>query len=263
VPETVRRQFWEQADKIKLFTVASEGDTVPWELLYPVDEDNDNGFLVEQFPVVRRVYGQGRAKRLPLASAAYVVPPGSPKNAIDEVQAIRDRLGARVADRGVLDQLDQLITLLGSAPNMLHFACHNQFDAAGSVINMAGGPFRPGDLSIAAQKRALASASPLVFFNACRTAGEIPGLVQMMGWAKLFMRAGAGAFIGSLWAVRSSSARTFADAFYRAFVTERVPLGAASLRARQAIADDDGDPTWLAYTVYGNPAATIGEQEGT
>jgi hypothetical protein len=263
VPEAVRRQFWEQTDKINLFTVASEGDTVPWELLYPVDRDNDNGFLVEQFPVVRRVYGQGRAKTLPLASAAYVVPPGSPKNALDEVQAIRDRLGARVADRGVLDQLDQLITLFASAPSVLHFACHNQFDAGGSVVNMAGGPFRPGDLSIAAQKRSLESANPLVFFNACRTAGEIPGLVQMMGWAKLFMRAGAGAFLGSLWAVRSSSARTFADVFYQAFVTERMPLGAASLRARQAVADNDGDPTWLAYTVYGNPAATIGEEKGT
>jgi hypothetical protein len=34
-------------------------DTVPWELLYPVDGDNDKGSLAEQFPVVRRVYGQG------------------------------------------------------------------------------------------------------------------------------------------------------------------------------------------------------------
>jgi hypothetical protein len=263
VPEAVRRQFWEQSDRIRLFTVASDSDTVPWELLYPVDGDNEMGFLVEQFPVVRRVYGQGRVRTLPLASAAYVVPAGSPKNAMDEVQAIRDRLGGRVADHGVLDHLDQLTDLLASAPSVLHFACHNQFDAGGSVVNMADGPFHPDDLSIAVQRRGLAPASPLVFFNACRTAGEIPGLVQMMGWAKQFMGAGAGAFLGSLWAVRSSSARVFADAFYQAFVTEGVPLGAASLQARKAIADDSGDPTWLAYTVYGNPAATIGAKDGT
>jgi hypothetical protein len=263
VPEAIRRQFWGQADKIKSFTVASDMDTVPWELLYPVDGDNDNGFLVEQFPVVRRVYGQGRVRKLPLASAAYVVPAGSPGNALDEVQAVRRRLGAGVADRGVLDQLDRLITLLGNSPSVLHFACHNQFDdATGSVLNMAGGPLHPSDLAMAVQKRGLADASPLVFFNACRTAGEIPGLVQMMGWAKQFMGAGAGAFVGSLWAVRSSSARTFADAFYQAFAVDQVTLGAASLQARRAIADD-GDPTWLAYTVYGNPAATIGEEEST
>jgi CHAT domain-containing protein len=82
--------------------------------------------------------------------------------------------------------------------------------------------------------------------------------MQMTGWAKQFMGAGAGAFIGSLWAIRSSSARTFAETFYQAMVTDGTPLGIASLRARQAIAADGGDPTRLAYTVYGNPSATIG-----
>ena len=81
--------------------------------------------------------------------------------------------------------------------------------------------------------------------------------MQMMGWARQFMGAGAGAFIGSLWAVRSSSAKTFADAFYHELVTKGAPLGVASLHARKAIATDSGDPTWLAYTVYGNPSATI------
>jgi len=39
------------------------------------------------------------------------------------------------------------------------------------------------------------------------------------------------------------------------------PLGTASLQARQAIAADEGDPTWLAYTVYGNPAAAFGSKQ--
>ena len=96
-----------------------------------------------------------------------------------------------------------------------------------------------------------------MFLNGCRTAGEIPGFTQLIGWAKEFMGAGAGAFIGSLWAVRSSSARTFAEEFYNALVRDGEPLGVASLQARQAIAADEGDPTWLAYTVYGNPSASV------
>jgi hypothetical protein len=79
----------------------------------------------------------------------------------------------------------------------------------------------------------------------------------MIGWAGEFMGAGAGAFIGSLWPVRSAAAQTFAAEFYGALVGERKTLGAASLKARQAIAADEGDPTWLAYTVYGNPSATV------
>lgn len=260
VPEAIRRQFWELAGSIRSFTVASDRDTIPWELLYPIDGDNENGFLVEQFPVVRRVYGQPRARRLPLASAAYVVPPHSPKNAREEVELVRARLPG-VADKGVLDRLDQLHDLLEQAPSVLHFACHNEFKAdTGSRIRLNGGPLDPSDLAPAVQRRGLAAASPLVFFNACRTAGEIDGFLQLMGWAKQFMAAGAGAFVGSLWAVRSISASVFADIFYQAFVTQQQPLGRASLLARQAIADDHGDPTWLAYTVYGNPAATIGAE---
>jgi hypothetical protein len=72
VPEAIRRQFWEQAGRIRLFSVASDMDMVPWELLYPIDGSNDAGFLVEQFPVVRRVYGQGRVRRLSMSSAAYI-----------------------------------------------------------------------------------------------------------------------------------------------------------------------------------------------
>jgi hypothetical protein len=258
VPDTIRRQFWEQAGRIKLFTVASDMDTVPWELLYPIDGGNDNGFLVEQFPVVRRVYGQSRARHLALSSAAFVVPPGSPANAMDEVEIVKARLGAAVRHREVCSRLDTLIGLLEDSPSVLHFACHNEFtNRAGSVISLDGGPLRPSDLTPARQARSMASSSPLVFLNACRTAGEVPGLMEMMGWARQFMGAGAGAFIGSLWAVRSSSAKAFADTFYHALVSEAAPLGEASLLARRAIAADAGDPTWLAYTIYGNPSATL------
>jgi hypothetical protein len=45
----------------------------------------------------------------------------------------------------------------------------------------------------------------------------------------------------------------FAEAFYAALVAG-TDLGRASLAARRAT-KDDADPTWLAYTVYGDPAA--------
>ena len=142
--------------------------------------------------------------------------------------------------------------------SVLHFAGHNTFtDESGSLISLDGGPLRPSDLSYARQRHAFESTRPLVFLNGCRTAGEVPGFTQMIGWASEFMGAGAGAFIGSLWAVRSAAAMAFAAEFYRALVRDGETLGLASLRARQAIAADEGDPTWLAYTVYGNPSASI------
>jgi CHAT domain-containing protein len=223
------------------------------------DKHDDKGFLVERFPVVRRVFDQPLALLLPLASVAYVLPLDSPSDAEAEVKAVHARLGSSVTHRGVvLKQADLLDLLENAPPSVLHFACHNEFTSErGSVITMEDGPLTPTDLAIAVQRKALAAVSPLVFLNACRTAAEIEGLSNMTGWATEFMKAGAGVFLGSLWAVRSSTARNFAEAFYDAFVSRRLPLGRASYEARQQIARDDGDPTWLAYSVYGDVRARV------
>jgi hypothetical protein len=100
VPKAVQEQFWAQAGRIKMFTIAADHDVIPWELLYPLNGGNDNGFLAEQFPVVRRAYGTPRVATLAIGSAAYVVPPASPTNALEEVNAIRALLGPGIGDRG-------------------------------------------------------------------------------------------------------------------------------------------------------------------
>ena len=55
-----------------------------------------------------------------------------------------------------------------------------------------------------------------MFLNACRTDGQAPLYTTVEGWAASFLRAGAGAFIGSLWEVVDTSASTYAQEFYRA-----------------------------------------------
>jgi CHAT domain-containing protein len=92
--------------------------------------------------------------------------------------------------------------------------------------------------------------------NACRTDGQAPLYTTVEGWAASFLRAGAGAFIGSLWEVADTSASTYAQEFYRAAIGGAT-LGESARRARDAIRDNPGDPTWLAYTFYGDPAATF------
>ncbi|MFF5254636.1 SCO5717 family growth-regulating ATPase [Streptomyces leeuwenhoekii] len=259
VPQAVQQQFWDEADRITAFTVLGEHDIVPWELLYPLNEGHrDRGFLAEWLPVVRRVFGQDRVRDISLPGVAFVVPPGSPADAGEEVASLRARLGARVADIGVLTERAALTALIeGGHAGLLHFACHNAFTGAGSCVTMADGPFDPIDLASAAQLRTLRTHRPLVFFNACRSAGEIDWFGESLGWAPQFLNAGAGAFVGTLWPVRSRSALEFAEAFYDQLITHGRPLGQASLAARRTMSDlHGGDPTWLAYAVYGSPAAT-------
>ena len=254
VPKSIQEQYWQLRDSITSFTIACEDDTVPWELLYPLTPTDDAGFLVEQFPVLRRIYDQCRTRQVLVGEARYVVPPGSPTNAQDEVDAISRILG-QPTDSTITNLADLLDLLDAGSTGLLHFACHNTFslEAGGSAIKMAGGALVPQLLNSAVGRRCLAARSPLIFVNACRSAGVSAEYTQMMGWASQFMAAGAGAFLGTLWPVRSSRASMFAEAFYAALVAG-ADLGRASLAARQAT-KDDSDPTWLAYTVYGDPTA--------
>jgi hypothetical protein len=256
VPAAVKEQFFEVRDAMSAFTVAAAHDVVPWELLYPLRPGRDDGFLIEQVPVVRRVFDQARSPRIGLSRPRFVVPEGSPADALDEVVAIGARLGAPGGP--VTDELDELLRLIGAGGfGMAHFACHNNYraEAGGSSIRLRNGSFLPVMLAAATVQRSLARDHPLIFINACRSAGEVPQYTEMMGWAKQFMAAGAGAFVGTLWDIRSRRAAAFADGFYQRLTDGRT-LGEAAHETRVEAARDRADPTWLAYSVYGDPAAT-------
>jgi len=98
-----------------------------------------------------------------------------------------------------------------------------------------------------------------VFINACRSAGLAATYNRLDGWASRFLEAGAAAFIGSLWAVSDGTAREFAQEFYGQ-LRAGSSLGQAAIQARQVAASQADDPTWLAYTVYGDPRATISQR---
>lgn len=96
---------------------------------------------------------------------------------------------------------------------------------------------------------------PAFFFNACEVGRQGWALTRIGGWASRLVSCGAGLFVGPLWSVHDSSALTFADAFYHAlFAGETV---AAATRQARAAARKIGDPTYLAYSVYGHPNARL------
>ena len=102
---------------------------------------------------------------------------------------------------------------------------------------------------------------PIVFLNACESGRRSRSFTSMGGFAEAFVGGGAGLFIGTHWSVGDEPARTFVEAFYRAFAQPDtgdapMPLSVAVAKARQA-ARDGGDATWLAYVVYGHPQAVL------
>jgi hypothetical protein len=56
--------------------------------------------------------------------------------------------------------------------------------------------------------------------------------------------------------VRDTTAQLFADAVYKALL-DGVTLGEAIRQARTVAGEVPGDSSWLAYTIYGDPQATL------
>jgi hypothetical protein len=167
VPQVVKEQFWEQRNRILSFNIATDQDIVPWELLYPLSPTEDEGFLVEQFPVMRRVYGQQRVAAISLTPAAFVLTRDAPAEAHAEVSVINQRLRAALGTGNgtLVDGVQGLLELINSGGvGLLHFACHNRFDVsgAGSSVALADGDFTPMMLTSAATGRVMAT-GPLVF----------------------------------------------------------------------------------------------------
>jgi hypothetical protein len=258
VPGQLREQFWDRQHRIRQLTILADKDAVPWELLYPMDPGHDAGFLVEQFPVTRAIFGWRPSRTLRLQPTRFVLPEGSLHEAAVEVEAMRRLLDPGKVPGAVISELTPLTDLISSGKfGLLHFACHNTYEpVAGSSIRLGRVRFTPTLLEVAAIQKALQASAPTVFINACRSAGLAATYNRLDGWASKFLEAGAAAFIGSLWAVSDGASREFAQELYRR-LQQGFTLGDAVMEARQTAAGQPDDPTWLAYSVYGDPRATI------
>jgi TIR domain-containing protein/CHAT domain-containing protein len=262
IPYELQSQFWERQQRITQLTILSDSDPVPWELLYPWDRGRDAGFLVEQFPVTRAIYGRPLQSRLRLHPTRFVVPPGSHAEAQAEAEALARLLGTKLT---TVSDLDPLLKLIEEGDfGLLHFACHNGLDPDNwwSIgLDTLFDLFDSTLLEIAAKKQTLASAAPLVFVNACRSRGRVPSDTRLANLVVPFMRAGAAAFIAPSWEVADSLAQEFAQELYKRLLGGHL-LGKAVMDTRRALADEPGNPGRLAYVVYGNPKASIGTGVG-
>jgi CHAT domain/Protein of unknown function (DUF2934) len=260
-PKRLQVQFRERWDKITRLSIIAKNDLIPWELLYVSDEEGELGYLAQHFPIARLPQG-GVPPGLRLVSADFVRPPkGSPAAAAKEVAAVSDILISRgVEVHTATTDLDSLRGLLAAGQfSLLHFASHNSFSRTPpfNKITLGKAAFDPSFLNQYKPRAAFRASSPLIFINACGSDQRTPIYTHLGGWADAFLNAGAGAFIGSLWEVRDKSSLSFATELYTA-LTEGKTVGESIAAGRKKLrSEDPSDPTWLAYTLWGDPAAKV------
>ena len=263
LPDDLRDKLWTVRDRITSIIVQSEEPWIPWELCKLTGREGgrivEGPFLCEAYTMTRWLPGVGFKRPLTLSNLALVVPDdsGLPLSGAERayVQSLA-RKGRKVTEVPATFAKLQDAFAKG-VYDAWHFTGHGAArdeNPDRSPILLAGGEsFTPESLSGAAANVGIPH--PLVFINACQVGRAGMALTGIGGWANRFVEAGAGAFIGAYWSVYDEAAYAFATEVYTRLL-DGVPVGQAVRDARIAIRQA-GDPTWLAYTVFADPLATV------
>lgn len=278
LPPSIRAALWEARAGLDALEIVTDEPRIPWEVATLVAPSGDahDGHLGRRV-VTRRLLGVGRGAGAELVlrpGHRFVVAPdyrhGPPTlpAASGEARALR-RLGAQA----VTARLDEVAAVLRRGDyDLLHVVAHGQADPGSDPFDDAvlaledsvleDGRITAGGLAslTVAGYRVQAGRRPVVFLNACRSGVERWGPEGLVGFASAFLGAGAGVFVGSLWAIDDEPAREFAAAFYRHLVQLGDPLGVAAAEARRRVSAP-WSATPLAYAVYGDPETRVVEAD--
>lgn len=265
LPAPLQQALWSHREDLETVQIVSGVAAIPWELGW-LDGPGASApttaagrFFATAFNLSRWFEGElYEALHLPLRRVALIVSKRL-QGAREERRMLRQTLkGAGCEVDEVKARWEEVMTALGAGIyDGVHFAGHaSARGSAGGLRLDDGTTLQPRDV------RALdfdpAERRPLVLLNGCATTRGHNGPTGIAGLARSFQQRGAGAVIGTQWAVADEVAADFAQHFYHHFLAGH-PLGQAMKEARLALhAQRPGDPGWLAYTLFGHPAARRG-----
>lgn len=271
----VAKLLWPLRDRINLVQIVSWEPYIPWELVRlrnPDTDEIDERFLCE-YGLVRTLSDAMPVRTLSMGRWAYMgarypmgsFPPVGAELDYFTTSAPESLRGHGITPEEITNTRDAFYDALADGEfDVLHISCHAE--SAHQTIERAsliiGDETAPGEskprivevdtITVEAEAR-LGRRRPLVFLNACETGRVGPMLTAWGGWPNVFLRKGAGAFVGTSWAVRDKPAALFSTTFYNELLDGKSLAEAASVA--RAAAKKLGDASWLAFKVYGHPRA--------
>ncbi|MCG8459602.1 MAG: CHAT domain-containing protein [Holophagales bacterium] len=244
----------------------SDEPWIPWEILRPFELEGDD-FLCMRFQMSRWLAGETplvMKKRIGRMVGLEADEHGGLPNARREIRFLEHLVERTPGLEGVFPPratTRMVAELFEKASfDLFHFVGHGEYDEerpGEARILLEDRAFRARHLPAAAQTK-LRSERPAIFFNACQVGRSSRSLADLDGWAPRWVsRFGCSAFLAPFWTVKDERAFRFAQVFYKGLEEGRT-LGHAVLRARHELRDENPhDMAWLAYSLYGHPAATI------
>jgi hypothetical protein len=263
-PESLKKLYWEKRDKIKSIRILSKEPWIPWEIIKPwhelengdIEEDE---FLCEKYAFSRWIVDVPERIKEKIYKMKVIVPSDTNLDwALEERDWIREFGNSRQRDVSFDTTYQQVLNTFQTGElDLLHFSTHGQSNKENPLFSFIelddGIQLRPEDISGGARK--FGRSSPVVVMNACQTGNQGFSLTGVQGWATKFLGAGASVFVGTLWSVSDEIAFKFVKELYSE-LSSGTALGEAVRKARNKC-KQSGDPSWLAYQVYGHPNAEI------
>jgi len=264
IPEQLKVALEKNWDEISYIEIVTEKHLIPWELLFVPKK----GFFAEKGMSRWRPNVPWGSTSLQLGAFRYLCPTyfNSP---LPAARAEVNALKGIYKGKEINADYDSFSNFLRDpkGTGILHIACHGQTVDPDALANFsaelllsdAHGDSISAD-AIGGMANFAESPNLLVFLNACQV-GQTGGVLQNIGgFAEAFLNppigtTGVAAFIAPLWSVGDMSAETFSLTFYEN-LSRGENLNDSFLKARLA-AKELNDPTWLAYSLYGNPAARV------
>ena len=265
IPAELKKIIWSVRKDMKTLKIDSDEPWIPWEICRLTGEENgkfeEGLFFCEAFEITRWIPGHGAPRtEISLNKIAIVVPEDSrleyaKKEKDDLINMVKNNFTITTVPAKYYDLKEAFSDGNFSA---WHFSGHGSFiDTANpeksKIILEAGETIDPQIIN--GRVKNLGQSSPLIFFNACQIGKGAMGLTGINSWASKFLDAGASSFIGAYWSISDSLAYDFAIKFYQELLQGN-NIGKAVKEARMSI-KKPGDPTWLAYTVFADPFATL------
>ena len=275
-PLKLQQRLWTHRHEIESIMVISTEPFIPWELVHLKQPGEnylpDETFFLGQMGLVRWLHEAGWAPEqieIRTQRTRYVIPhyPANSGYRLPQAEAEAQFLETRLGATAVEPQPNSVRNLVAIGNfDLLHFACHGtaqQNNIANAKLLMEGqiegSKYIKSELSATTVEQysnfKRSGNRPIVVLNSCQTGRTGYTFTGVGGFARAFLKGGAGAFVGALWSIGDRSARIFTETFYLALL-EGATLAEATLKAR-AEARRSGDATWLAYAVYGHPHMKI------
>lgn len=270
VPEAFKDVFWSLRDRGELHSIqiTSNSPTLPWELIRPQSTDGAtrDGFLGMSYRLARWAPRSTSSQvdnpldRMAFTGVAAVAPSYVDKQSLPfqevEIDALSKLAGYRRFD-GDFVSFERLVGEVSTG--FIHFSGHGEVNQPSSgrpvfAIDLVDQSLDP-DTWRALVAAAHGKGNPFYFFNACDTGKSqmLGGFVQ--GWGPAVLAGGASGFIGGMWPLTDRAAAAFSSDFYGG-ISARLKDGpvylADILQSVRKRFYETGDPTYLAYTFYGN-----------